>query len=259
MNLTPVFLVVAIVAVLPSVPVHAQSDAPKVERPVWPPPGSTWTVNLKLSGSLGSGVREATFESLGEVDWHGRRVMGNYMRGGAHAYFDAERRIVASVRDGKPIQTYHPYEALYDWPLFAGKSWPSEFQLKIYDRNQTLDLKYAFTVEAFEEVTTPAGIPGITMVSISTLSNCDIGVVSIVTSWGPGLRWGVMGNMMLYHLGGGPGGIENFFQQFAGPIDDSVEDPRHTGAHSGDPKEARRQRACRSRIAHHQGARSREG
>jgi len=157
MNLTPVFLVVAIVAVLPSVPVHAQSDAPKVERPVWPPPGSTWTVNLKLSGSLGSGVREATFESLGEVDWHGRRVMGNYMRGGAHAYFDAERRIVASARDGKPIQTYHPYEALYDWPLFAGKSWPSEFQLKIYDRNQTLDLKYAFTVEAFEEVTTPAG------------------------------------------------------------------------------------------------------
>src|ERR1700693_2493107 len=33
-------------------------------------------------------------------------------------------------------------------------------------------------------------------------------------SWGPGLRWGVMGNMMLNHLGGGPGGIEHFFQQF---------------------------------------------
>jgi len=36
-------------------------------------------------------------------------------------------------------------------------------------------------------------------------------------SWGPGLRWGVMGNMMLNHLGGGAGGIEHFFQQFAGP------------------------------------------
>ncbi len=36
--------------------------------------------------------------------------------------------------------------------------------------------------------------------------------------WGPGLRWGVMGNMMLNHLGGGPGGIEHFFQQFAGPM-----------------------------------------
>jgi 3-hydroxyacyl-CoA dehydrogenase len=36
--------------------------------------------------------------------------------------------------------------------------------------------------------------------------------------WGPGLRWGVMGNMMLNHLGGGPGGIEHFFQQFTGPM-----------------------------------------
>ena len=35
---------------------------------------------------------------------------------------------------------------------------------------------------------------------------------------GPGLRWGIMGNMMLNHLGGGPGGIEHFFQQFAGPM-----------------------------------------
>ena len=36
--------------------------------------------------------------------------------------------------------------------------------------------------------------------------------------WGPGLRWGIMGNMMLNHLGGGPGGIEHFFHQFAGPM-----------------------------------------
>ena len=43
----------------------------------------------------------------------------------------------------------------------------------------------------------------------------------IPPSWGPGLRWGVMGNMMLNHLGGGPGGIEHFFQQFAGPMEAS--------------------------------------
>ena len=40
-------------------------------------------------------------------------------------------------------------------------------------------------------------------------------------SWGPGLRWGIMGNMMLNHLGGGPGGIEHFFRQFAGPLEAS--------------------------------------
>ena len=37
-------------------------------------------------------------------------------------------------------------------------------------------------------------------------------------SWGPGLRWGVMGPTLLYHLGGGPGGIEHFFDQFTGPL-----------------------------------------
>jgi 3-hydroxyacyl-CoA dehydrogenase len=42
--------------------------------------------------------------------------------------------------------------------------------------------------------------------------------VDTALSWGPGLRWGIMGNMLLNHLGGGPGGIEHFFQQFSGPM-----------------------------------------
>jgi 3-hydroxyacyl-CoA dehydrogenase len=42
--------------------------------------------------------------------------------------------------------------------------------------------------------------------------------VDTALCWGPGLRWGVMGNMMLNHLGGGRGGIEHFFQQFSGPM-----------------------------------------
>jgi 3-hydroxyacyl-CoA dehydrogenase len=42
--------------------------------------------------------------------------------------------------------------------------------------------------------------------------------VDTALSWGPGLRWGVMGSMMLNHLGGGPGGIEHFFHQFTGPM-----------------------------------------
>ena len=49
------------------------------------------------------------------------------------------------------------------------------------------------------------------------------GVVSVADvdtalCWGPGLRWGIMGQVMLNHLGGGEGGIEHFFQQFTGPM-----------------------------------------
>ncbi|WP_423395573.1 3-hydroxyacyl-CoA dehydrogenase NAD-binding domain-containing protein [Burkholderia sp. LMG 21824] len=36
--------------------------------------------------------------------------------------------------------------------------------------------------------------------------------------WGPGLRWGVMGPNLLFHLGGGQGGIDHFFEQFTGPM-----------------------------------------
>src|SRR3954469_1968973 len=36
--------------------------------------------------------------------------------------------------------------------------------------------------------------------------------------WGPGLRWGIMGQVLLNHLGGGQGGIEHFFQQFTKPM-----------------------------------------
>jgi 3-hydroxyacyl-CoA dehydrogenase len=53
------------------------------------------------------------------------------------------------------------------------------------------------------------------LVSEGVVSAAD---VDTALSWGPGLRWGIMGNMMLNHLGGGPGGIEHFFQQFTGPM-----------------------------------------
>jgi 3-hydroxyacyl-CoA dehydrogenase len=36
--------------------------------------------------------------------------------------------------------------------------------------------------------------------------------------WGPGLRWGIMGQVLLNHLGGGQGGIEHFFAQFTAPM-----------------------------------------
>jgi 3-hydroxyacyl-CoA dehydrogenase len=53
------------------------------------------------------------------------------------------------------------------------------------------------------------------LVSEGVVSAAD---VDTALCWGPGLRWGIMGNMMLNHLGCGRGGIEHFFQQFTGPM-----------------------------------------
>ena len=53
------------------------------------------------------------------------------------------------------------------------------------------------------------------LVSEGVISAAD---ADTALSWGPGLRWGIMGSLLLNHLGGGQGGIEHFFQQFAGPM-----------------------------------------
>lgn len=49
------------------------------------------------------------------------------------------------------------------------------------------------------------------------------GVVNVAdadkaVAWGPGLRWGLMGQCLTYHLGGGEGGIAHFLEHLSGPM-----------------------------------------
>ena len=46
----------------------------------------------------------------------------------------------------------------------------------------------------------------------------DVADADAAVCWGPGLRWGVMGPNLLFHLGGGQGGIKHFMEQFTGPL-----------------------------------------
>ena len=46
----------------------------------------------------------------------------------------------------------------------------------------------------------------------------DVADSDAAVCWGPGLRWGVMGPNLLFHLGGGQGGIQHFMEQFTGPL-----------------------------------------
>jgi 3-hydroxyacyl-CoA dehydrogenase len=46
----------------------------------------------------------------------------------------------------------------------------------------------------------------------------DVADSDAAVCWGPGLRWGVMGPSLLFHLGGGQGGIQHFMEQFTGPL-----------------------------------------
>lgn len=46
----------------------------------------------------------------------------------------------------------------------------------------------------------------------------DVTAADDAVSWGPGLRWGVMGPSLLWHLGGGQGGIQHFMDTLMGPL-----------------------------------------
>lgn len=51
----------------------------------------------------------------------------------------------------------------------------------------------------------------------------DTGVLSVedadaAVAWGPGLRWALMGPHLVFHLGGGAGGLGHFLDHLAGPF-----------------------------------------
>jgi 3-hydroxyacyl-CoA dehydrogenase len=46
----------------------------------------------------------------------------------------------------------------------------------------------------------------------------DVADADTAVCWGPGLRWGVMGPNLLFHLGGGPDGIRHFMEHLSGPV-----------------------------------------
>lgn len=46
----------------------------------------------------------------------------------------------------------------------------------------------------------------------------DVADSDVAVCWGPGLRWGVMGPNLLFHLGGGQAGIQHFMEHLSGPV-----------------------------------------
>jgi 3-hydroxyacyl-CoA dehydrogenase len=46
----------------------------------------------------------------------------------------------------------------------------------------------------------------------------DVADSDAAVCWGPGLRWGVMGPNLLFHLAGGQGGIQHFMEHLSGPV-----------------------------------------
>lgn len=95
--------------------------------------------------------------ALGQKRWNGRKVIA-YSDGVTATYMDAKGRLLALVRGSRPVATFQPYFATFDWPLYVGKQWPNRYRYIDHERGQTYDgLQQDAKVEAYEKVKTPAG------------------------------------------------------------------------------------------------------
>ena len=128
---------------------------PKAERHVGPPLGSTWVQAQRNTGSYGSGAVQVTFKR-GERMWQGK-LMGTYETPQQVTVFAADGNWVAMLSpDGKPILTYDPPIG-YDYPLVVGKTWTKSYRMTVIAKNQVIPFDATYKVEAYEDVTVPAG------------------------------------------------------------------------------------------------------
>jgi hypothetical protein len=128
--------------------------APMAERYVAPPMGATWVSERRDTGSYGSATVQLPGKR-GEFIWEGK----------PHVTFETpesttvsrpEGGFIGVFRDGKPLMMWNP-PANFEWPLTVGATFSKNYSLTMYPAQQTVTYTSTSRVEAYEDVTVPAG------------------------------------------------------------------------------------------------------
>ena len=131
------------------------TSAPKGDY-VAPPLGSTFTYTVRTTGSYGSGNTQVTFKQEMR-EWEGKPIRASVSPQGATLYNASSGGWVASLGpDGKPVIRFDPP---LNWPrpLVVGNTSTTSYRVTVYATNQTTSFDATVKVEAYEDVTVPAG------------------------------------------------------------------------------------------------------
>lgn len=129
--------------------------APIGERYVVAPLGTTFTNAQTSTGSYGSGTSQTTVK-ITERTWEGKRVIAFVSPTGTILEYPQGVWVAVLGPDDKPIWSWDPPIG-YDFPLEVGKTWTKSYRITIHARNQTIPFDSTAKVEAYEDVTVPAG------------------------------------------------------------------------------------------------------
>lgn len=121
-----------------------------------PPPGSTWQVSQRNTGSYG---KDADIQvTRGDGVWQGNKVVTMAISPiGVSIMALPNAKWMAFVgKDGKPLTTFDPPIG-YEYPLKVGKTWKTHHRMTNFMTGGVLDFDYSCVVENIERVTVPAG------------------------------------------------------------------------------------------------------
>ena len=128
--------------------------APKAERYMAPASGSSYVVQRHDTGSYGTAdgqvpfkVGRRMYQGSEVTSWSGPKVgvlalpSGNWL---------------GIFAGDKPVITWDPPLG-WEWPLEVGKSWSKEYRMTNHMNQRTVSYQSTQKVEAYEDVTVPAG------------------------------------------------------------------------------------------------------
>lgn len=128
--------------------------APKAERYVAPPLGATWETARHDTGSYGSGSSKVAGRR-GERMWEGKPMV-TFETAGGTVVATPEGSWLGMFNGDKPVMTWNP-PLHWEWPIEVGKTWTRQQQVTFHAANRTVPYTLTQKVEAFEDVTVPAG------------------------------------------------------------------------------------------------------
>jgi len=128
---------------------------PKAERYVAPPVGTTYTTSQSNTGSYGSGTTQSTMK-VTERMWEGKRATAFASPTGV-IVLNADGAWSAMLGpDDKTIMSWDPPIGP-DYPLEIGKTYTKSYRVTVHATKQTIPFDITWKVEAYENVTSPAG------------------------------------------------------------------------------------------------------
>ena len=128
--------------------------APKTGSYVVPPLGSTWVVARSDSGSFGATSSQVTTKR-GEQTWQGMPVT-TMETPGLNTLLNDKGGVAAFMAGDKPIFSFDPAPG-FAYPLEVGKTMTTEHQITVYPSKKIFPMQVTQKVEAYEDVTVPAG------------------------------------------------------------------------------------------------------